>query len=165
MSMVFQLLRSTFTEYDLAKFPANMSELKAAPPHAWTHEIEHIVSRSMSFSEYEMSSHPIVLLTVVSTTDYDVVACMQEISSHHHTPQCLMTVSASYLNCHCFVMRSCTFSTSLIYLPHILLRGCTDHRVNMKVMYIVCICWCMTHMRPGPLSTLWFTIVRYAIRR
>jgi hypothetical protein len=68
-----------------------MSELKTSPPHAWTQQVEHIVSRSLSFSEFEMSSHPIVILTAVSTTDFDVVACMQEINSYHHNPPCFAT--------------------------------------------------------------------------
>ena len=86
-------MRAHFQEYDLAKLPASLTELKAYCPSAWTPELEQIVTRSMSFSEYEMLSHPIVVLTAVATTDYDVVACMQEIVSHHHTPQCLTTVS------------------------------------------------------------------------
>lgn len=43
----------------------------------------------MSFSEYEMISHPVILLLVVATTDVDPVACMQELNSSHHTPVCL----------------------------------------------------------------------------
>ena len=68
-----------------------MNELKLSPPHAWTPQIEHIVSHSLSFSEYEMASHPIVILTAVSTMDFDVIACMQELNSYHHTPPCLVS--------------------------------------------------------------------------
>jgi hypothetical protein len=69
-----------------------MQELITSPPTAWSETLEHIVLRSMSFSEYEMISHPIILLTVVSTSDVDPVACMQEMASIHHLPQCLTNV-------------------------------------------------------------------------
>lgn len=51
--------------------------------------MEQIVVRSMSFSEYEMLSHPYTYLAVVATTDVDHVACMQELASPHHTPTCM----------------------------------------------------------------------------
>lgn len=38
-----------------------------------------------------MLSHPILILTVVSTTDFDVIASMQELASNHHTPACLQS--------------------------------------------------------------------------
>lgn len=83
---VEQLLRSLFQEFDIARLPANASELKSQSPTAWTPQIEQVLCRSMSFSEYEMLSHPIVVITAVSTTDFDVVACMQEMVSYHHVP-------------------------------------------------------------------------------
>jgi len=81
-----QLLRSNFQEFDIARLPANINELKSQSPTAWTPQLEQILYRSMSFSEYEMLSHPIVIITAVSTTDFDVVACMQEMVSYHHIP-------------------------------------------------------------------------------
>lgn len=42
----------------------------------------------MSFSEYEMISHPLVVMSVVSTSDVDPIAAMQELTSIHHTPAC-----------------------------------------------------------------------------
>ena len=36
-----------------------------------------------------MISHPVVLLVVVATSDSDPLACMQELTSVHHTPLCL----------------------------------------------------------------------------
>ena len=38
-----------------------------------------------------MISHPVVLLLVVATTDVDPVACMQELASVHHVPQCMVS--------------------------------------------------------------------------
>jgi hypothetical protein len=70
------------------RLPTSLSELKSSPPTAWTQDIEQIVMRSMSFSEFEMMSHPLVVLTVVSTADADPLAAMQELASIHHTPQC-----------------------------------------------------------------------------
>lgn len=77
---------------ELARVPATTAELKAAIPTAWSPRLEQLLIRSMSFSEYEMISHPVILLTVVSTSDPDPVACMQELASYHHTPPCLSTV-------------------------------------------------------------------------
>ena len=84
-----ELLRSSFEECDPSMTPANLVELKATPPTAWGPRAEQIVLRSMAFSEFEMLSHPVILLTVVATTDVDPVACMQELASVHHTPSCL----------------------------------------------------------------------------
>jgi hypothetical protein len=85
-------MRSLFEEFDIAKLPANINELKSSTPTGWSNKLEQVVIRSMSFSEFEMVSHPVLLLTAVSTTDYDPLACMQEMSSYHHAPQCLVTV-------------------------------------------------------------------------
>jgi len=88
-----ELLRSTFEEGDPTLVPASLSALKggnaAPPPTAWGPRTEQTVLRSMAFSEFEMLSHPVVLLTVVATTDVDPVACMEELASVHHTPACL----------------------------------------------------------------------------
>lgn len=48
--------------------------------------------RSMSFTEYEMTSHPIIFLSVVASTDVDHAGCMQELSSPHYVPSCFSTV-------------------------------------------------------------------------
>ena len=82
-------LRESFEETDLSRLPSTIQELKISPPSSWTPKLEQLVLRSISFSEFEMISHPVVLLTVVSTSDEDPIACMQELSSVHHTPICL----------------------------------------------------------------------------
>jgi hypothetical protein len=82
-------LRSSFEETDISRLPSTIQELKGSPPSAWTSKLEQLVLRSISFSEFEMISHPVVLLTVVSTSDEDPLACMQELASVHHTPMCL----------------------------------------------------------------------------
>lgn len=86
-----QLLRENFEEEDLIKMPSKKSELKNCPPNAWTPTVEQIVMRSISFSEFEMASHPLVMLSVIATTDIDPVSCMLELSSVHHLPGCFST--------------------------------------------------------------------------
>lgn len=78
-----------FEEFDISRIPNNVPELKASPPSAWSPQLEQILSRSLSFAEHEMLSHPVLILTVVSTADFDPVASMQELASGHHTPACL----------------------------------------------------------------------------
>lgn len=73
--------------------PGSMAELRAVPPNAWTPAIEQLAMRSFSFAEYEMMSCPLILLTVVATTDIDHVAAIQELSSQHHMPACFSSVS------------------------------------------------------------------------
>jgi hypothetical protein len=85
------LLQASFREYDLSGMPATVNELRSATPSAWTPTIEQIIMRSMSFSEFEMLSHPLIIMTVVSTSDVDPVACMQQLASVHHTPQCVLS--------------------------------------------------------------------------
>lgn len=77
----------------MARMPSTVGELKASVPSAWTTKMEQVVSHSMAFSEYEMISQPIVLLLVVSTSDSDPIACMQELCAQHHLPACLATVN------------------------------------------------------------------------
>jgi hypothetical protein len=93
-----QLLRSNFEEFDIHDVPSNVSELKANPPSAWTPKLEQILSRSMSFTEYEMLSHPVMLLTVVSTTERDAVSAMQELASPHHVPPGFQNVRSSLID-------------------------------------------------------------------
>jgi hypothetical protein len=88
-SCIEEQLRATFEECDASMTPTSLSELKTTPSTAWGPRAEQIVLRSMAFSEFEMLSHPVILLTVVATTDVDPVACMQELASVHHTPSCL----------------------------------------------------------------------------
>jgi len=45
----------------------------------------------LSFSEYEMASHPHLILTVVATSDIDHAATMQELVSATHTPSNLIS--------------------------------------------------------------------------
>lgn len=80
------LLHDSFEEFDINRLPNSLVELKAGPPSAWTELIRQIVIRSISFSEYEMLSHPVVILSVIATSDVDHIACMQELVSGHHSP-------------------------------------------------------------------------------
>ena len=84
-----QLLVQQFKEFDISRIPNNVPELKSSPPSAWCSELEQTFTRSLSFTESEMVSHPSLLLTVVSTSDFDPIASMQELASGHHTPTCL----------------------------------------------------------------------------
>lgn len=83
-----QILAANFSPFDLNRLPTNVHELKSTPPSAWTPTLEQLAVRSMSFSEYEMISHPLVVMSVVSTSDVDPIAAMQELTSIHHTPSC-----------------------------------------------------------------------------
>ncbi|KAJ1423521.1 ER-golgi trafficking TRAPP I complex 85 kDa subunit-domain-containing protein, partial [Ochromonadaceae sp. CCMP2298] len=69
--------------------PASPSELRSNPPSGWTRPMEQIVGRLLSFSEFEMTSHPCIILTVVATSDVDHILAMQELASAVHTPVCL----------------------------------------------------------------------------
>lgn len=90
----YQLLKSSFEECNLDRLPSTVSELKGSPPTSWNHKIEQIIyMRSLSFSEYEMLSSPVILLSVVSSADVDPVMCMQELLSTHHTPITLTSVN------------------------------------------------------------------------
>ena len=79
-------LRKSFVPYDIISLPNNIAELKVSPPNGSNSKIEDYFMRSMSFSEFEMISQPLILMTVISTSDVDPVACMQELTSLHHTP-------------------------------------------------------------------------------
>lgn len=85
------LLKERFEEFDLQRLPSTLAELRSSTPSAWTPTIEQIMLRSMSFSECEMLSHPLVLMSVVSTTDLDAIACMQQLASAHHTPAVVLS--------------------------------------------------------------------------
>jgi hypothetical protein len=82
------ILASNFVPFDIHRLPTSVGELKSAPPSAWTHTLEQLAVRSMSFSEFEMISHPLVVMSVISTSDIDPIASMQELTSIHHTPAC-----------------------------------------------------------------------------
>mmetsp|Transcript_14452 Transcript_14452/g.21723 ORF Transcript_14452/g.21723 Transcript_14452/m.21723 type:complete len:1460 (-) Transcript_14452:198-4577(-) len=86
-----EILRDSFVAYDIEKLPHTPDELKSSPPSGWTSKIEQTLMRSMSFSEFEMSSHPLIFLTVVASSDVDHIACMHELSSVHHLPACFGT--------------------------------------------------------------------------
>jgi len=47
--------------------------------------VDQIFMRMSSFSEQEMLSQPLLILTVVASSDIDHIACLQELSSPHHT--------------------------------------------------------------------------------
>jgi hypothetical protein len=74
----------------MSRMPSCLNELAASPPSAWIPTLEKLVMRSMSFSECEMISHPVLILTVVSTTEIDTIAAMQELSSNRHNPPSMM---------------------------------------------------------------------------
>jgi hypothetical protein len=138
-----QLLRSNFEEFDIHDVPSNVSELKANPPSAWTPKLEQILSRSMSFTEYEMLSHPVMLLTVVSTTERDAVSAMQELASPHHVPQCFQNVRSSLIDVTRFIYHWYSFS---VFLQ--LFRDSTRRTV------IACIyCCMMLEKAPGATQT------------
>lgn len=44
-----ELLRTSFQEYDLARTPSNMNDLKADPPTSWCPTAEQLMLRSMAF--------------------------------------------------------------------------------------------------------------------
>ena len=79
-------MKDTFEEFEMSKLPQNVGELKASTPSAWTSKMEAIAMRLQAFNEWEMTSHPYIILTVVATSDIDHVLCMQELASMHHTP-------------------------------------------------------------------------------
>lgn len=68
--------------------------------------------RSLAFSEFEMTSHPLIFLTVVASSDVDHVGCMQELSSSHHIPSCFNTVRNFNIDSFHFY-----FSITLILTP------------------------------------------------
>lgn len=82
-------MRDSFEEFELARVPQSVGELKQTPPSSWTSKMEAIAMRLTAFHEWEMTSHPFLILTVVATSDVDHVLCMQELASMHHTPACL----------------------------------------------------------------------------
>jgi hypothetical protein len=87
-------LKSSFDDTRITSFPNSIQELKGAQPSSWNKKIEQILFfRSMSFSEFEALSNPSIVLTAVASSDADPVAAMQELQSHHHTPQCFVNVS------------------------------------------------------------------------
>jgi hypothetical protein len=89
------MLKANFEEFDMKDIPSSVNELKANAPSGWTTRLEQILSRSMSFSEFEMLSHPVLLLNVVSTHEKDVLATMQDLLSLSNLPACLQNVSNS----------------------------------------------------------------------
>jgi hypothetical protein len=100
-SVIEQRLAETFIEYPLQKLPSNPVELVTSQQHrptSWTLDIESILLRSMSFSEAECMSTPIAILFAVSSTDYDHMACLQELTMAHNSPISFKNVSLSSAN-------------------------------------------------------------------
>ena len=85
------MLVNSFDTFDITKLPHSPLEVRQSAPSGWSPLIEQTLMRSMSFTEYEMNSHPLVFLTVISTEDVDPIACMQELTSHQHIPACYST--------------------------------------------------------------------------
>eukprot|EP01035_Chromulina_nebulosa_P018359 gene18359-24055_t len=91
-NVVEEVLKNSFEECNLSRLPNSLSELKVSMPTSWNKKIEQtILMKSLSFSEYEMISHPVVVLSVVSSSDVDPLLCMQELLSIHHLPVSLST--------------------------------------------------------------------------
>lgn len=87
-------MKNSFDENSINTFPTSIHELKGSQPSSWNKNIEQILFfRSMSFSEFEALSNPTILLNVVASSEADPVAAMQELQSHHYTPQCFANVS------------------------------------------------------------------------
>lgn len=51
-----------------------------------------LTMRSLSFSEYEMLSNPIVIMNVVASNEADPVLAMHELFSSHYTPPGFISV-------------------------------------------------------------------------
>jgi hypothetical protein len=84
--VVEEILRSKFTEFDLDKLPFDYEDLKISPPSGWSHDVEQLLLRSASFCEFEMISQPVLLLTVVSTSDEDPLTAMQDLCHMNYAP-------------------------------------------------------------------------------
>jgi len=91
--MIEELLKNSFGPVNIESLPTSISELKGSQTTSWNHRIEQILlMRSLSFSEYEMLSNPILLLTVVASNEVDPVISMQDLLSSRYVPSCLETV-------------------------------------------------------------------------
>ena len=95
--------------------------MKSSPPSAWNNrQTEQIISRLISFSEYEMTSHPHLILTVVATSDTDPVNAMHELISAHHIPSNLISTGQ--------------YDPSIVQRLYILLHDNTDQINNPIVI-------------------------------
>lgn len=81
-----------FVPVDISRLSADAGELRAAPTTGWNEDVEKAVMHSMSFSESDMLSHPLILLYAVATTDVDPLQSIQTLSSKSYLPQCFTSV-------------------------------------------------------------------------
>jgi hypothetical protein len=81
-----QLLRRDFTDFDIEHLPSTSSALKNNPPTGWSRNVEELVMRSLSFNECEMMSAPLMIMSVVSTSDADPLASLEELMHQRHFP-------------------------------------------------------------------------------
>ena len=72
-----KLVRDNFAEFDINKLPQDVRDVNFTPPSGMSPYIEQLLIRSMSFSEFEMTSHPVLCLLVVSSDDPDPYNAMQ----------------------------------------------------------------------------------------
>ena len=83
-----QLLRRDFEDFDMQHVPSTANALRNAPPTGWSRNVEELVMRSLSFNECEMMSAPLMIMTVVSTSDADPLGSLEELNSNRHNPPC-----------------------------------------------------------------------------
>ena len=60
-----------------------VSELKSNPPSALTSTLENVILRSASFQDFDMLSHPVIIMTVVSSSEPNPLQKLQELSQQH----------------------------------------------------------------------------------
>ena len=106
-------LRNNVTAFPLSSLPSDPRDFITSPqsrPNSWSSDIESIFLRGFSFNEAECLSTPIALLFAVSTRDHDPAACLLELSSQHHSPDCFRNVL------YCLRSYLCPFNFSSSYL-------------------------------------------------
>ena len=86
---VENLLRRDFVDFDINHLPVSSSALRNAPPTGWSRKVEEIMMRCMSFNEAEMMSAPLMVMAVVSTSDADPLASLEELVYGNHMPNCM----------------------------------------------------------------------------
>ena len=72
-----------FEQYDLESLPMTVDELNANPPSALSQILENVILRSGSFQDFDMISHPIIIMTVVSSSEPNPLAKLQELAHSH----------------------------------------------------------------------------------
>lgn len=88
----FQHLAQSMKAFDIGSLPGDVPELRHVKPSAWSNKLENIMMHSMAFSEYELLSHPLVLLMAVATNDPDPLAAMQQLTAKNRNPTGVLSV-------------------------------------------------------------------------